>query len=410
MPPARSKSFATRFATTIGSTTSRRRPEISDREYDRLIERLKAARSGASRADHVRQPDAARRRSAGQRAAAGRASRCRCCRSTTRTASTSCKKYGQRIEKLLPGEKVEWVVEYKIDGVAVSVTYENGLLVQAATRGNGRVGDDITHNVRTLQNVPLRLAGKNPPAVLEVRGEVYMTNSDLVRLNERAEGQGRSRRIANTRNVAAGTHSPARPANLPERRLQSSRPRRRLYRRLCSPRRTWSFSKRSVAAAYRRRRGLSALPSFDEAVEHCDEMIERICTNWISRSMGWCSKSIASTSANGSARTSKSPRWLIAYKFEKFEGPTKLLDIQRAASANRARSRRLPSLSRSSWPARVDPPREPAQCRRNRAQGYPRRRRSARRKGGQSHPARRSRREARARRGAAEIQLSRALS
>ncbi len=112
--------------------------------------------------------------------------------------------YGRRIEKLLPGETVDWVVEYKVDGVAVSVSYENGQLVQGATRGNGRVGDDITHNVRTLLNVPLRLSGDNPPPLLEVRGEVYMATSDLVRLNEEQKRKGLPP-YANTRNVAAGT-------------------------------------------------------------------------------------------------------------------------------------------------------------------------------------------------------------
>ena len=76
-------------------------------------------------------------------------------------------------------------MELKIDGVAVSILYENGRLQQALTRGNGVVGDDITHNIRTVVDVPLRLATANPPSLLEVRGEVYMTNSELVRLNER---------------------------------------------------------------------------------------------------------------------------------------------------------------------------------------------------------------------------------
>ena len=73
-------------------------------------------------------------------------------------------KYGERTAKLLPGEEIAWVVELKIDGVAVSITYENGLLVQAATRGDGQAGDDITHNIRTIGDVPLRLAGDDLPA------------------------------------------------------------------------------------------------------------------------------------------------------------------------------------------------------------------------------------------------------
>ncbi len=74
------------------------------------------------------------------------------------------RKYGERVSKLLSGEPVEWIVELKIDGVAVSLTYESGLLVLGATRGNGHVGDDITHNVRTLADVPLRLSGNSSSA------------------------------------------------------------------------------------------------------------------------------------------------------------------------------------------------------------------------------------------------------
>ena len=73
------------------------------------------------------------------------------------------RKFGQRTAKLLPGETIEWVVELKIDGVAVSLIYEDGLLVRGATRGNGRVGDDVTHNMRTVGGVPLRLAADRPP-------------------------------------------------------------------------------------------------------------------------------------------------------------------------------------------------------------------------------------------------------
>ena len=89
------------------------------------------------------------------------------------------KKFAQSTADALDDEAVEWVVEYKIDGAAIALTYENGKLVRGATRGNGQVGDDITHNAATILDVPRRLKG-SPPAILEIRGEVYMTNSDLV--------------------------------------------------------------------------------------------------------------------------------------------------------------------------------------------------------------------------------------
>jgi DNA ligase (NAD+) len=111
--------------------------------------------------------------------------------------------YFERTEKLLEGEPIEWVMEYKIDGVAASVRYENGSLALALTRGNGSVGDDITHNIRTVRDLPLALVGKQAPPILEVRGEVYMTNADLADLNMRQAAAGLEP-YKNTRNVTAG--------------------------------------------------------------------------------------------------------------------------------------------------------------------------------------------------------------
>jgi DNA ligase (NAD+) len=109
-----------------------------------------------------------------------------------------------RVEKLLPGETLEWVVELKVDGVAASIRFDEGLLTQAVTRGNGEVGDDITHNARTLRGLPQRLFGDSIPKVLELRGEVYMTNSDLVRLNQQRANAGEAE-FKNPRNVSAGS-------------------------------------------------------------------------------------------------------------------------------------------------------------------------------------------------------------
>src|SRR5690606_308407 len=129
------------------------------------------------------------------------------------------RKYGQRVIKLLPEEKIQWVVELKIDGVAVSLLYENGLLTRALTRGNGTVGDDITHNIRTIGDVPLRLHGEDIPPQLEVRGEIYMTNDDLVKLNERQDAAWVPA-YKNTRYVTAGRSRLLLPATCPERHLR----------------------------------------------------------------------------------------------------------------------------------------------------------------------------------------------
>ncbi len=88
-----------------------------------------------------------------------------------------------RAQGLNPNETVRYIVELKVDGVAVSLRYEHGKLVQGSTRGDGERGDDITTNLKTVREIPLLLHG-SPPDLLEVRGEVYMPNSELLRLNE----------------------------------------------------------------------------------------------------------------------------------------------------------------------------------------------------------------------------------
>lgn len=97
---------------------------------------------------------------------------------------------------------VEYAAELKFDGLAISLRYEQGLLVQAATRGDGEVGEDVTQNIRTIRQIPLRLQG-DPPEVLEVRGEVYMRRADFERYNERQRKQGKPT-LVNPRNGAAG--------------------------------------------------------------------------------------------------------------------------------------------------------------------------------------------------------------
>lgn len=112
--------------------------------------------------------------------------------------------FDRRVRDRLDVREVTYVAEPKLDGLAVSLMYENGILVRGATRGDGSTGEDITHNVRTIPSIPLRLQGNAFPSVLEVRGEVYMPKKGFLAFNERALKKG-EKVFANPRNAAAGS-------------------------------------------------------------------------------------------------------------------------------------------------------------------------------------------------------------
>lgn len=112
--------------------------------------------------------------------------------------------FDRRVRERLGTDTVVYSAEPKLDGVAISLIYEDGLLVCAATRGDGTVGEDVTHNVRTITSVPLRLQGKGIPARIEIRGEVYMPRHGFLELNRRAQKSG-DKLFVNPRNAAAGS-------------------------------------------------------------------------------------------------------------------------------------------------------------------------------------------------------------
>ncbi|WP_294041928.1 NAD-dependent DNA ligase LigA [Thiolapillus sp.] len=112
--------------------------------------------------------------------------------------------FDERVRKLLNVEQIEYSAEPKLDGLAISLRYEKGILLQGATRGDGHRGEDVTSNVRTIGAIPLRLLGEGWPAVLEVRGEIFMPKKGFEELNRRARKKG-EKTFANPRNAAAGS-------------------------------------------------------------------------------------------------------------------------------------------------------------------------------------------------------------
>ena len=178
-------------------------PRISDRQYDELFAELKSLERANPQ---LTTPDSPTQR-VSERPLEGF--------DTVRHAvpmlsmdntynAEELKAFDERVAKLLGDADYDYVVELKIDGLAISLRYEEGILVTAATRGNGEVGDNVTANVRTIKAVPLALLGADIPAVLEVRGEVYMPTSSFVELNKLRDEAGESA-FANPRNAAAGS-------------------------------------------------------------------------------------------------------------------------------------------------------------------------------------------------------------
>lgn len=235
------------------------------------------------------------------------------------------KAFAVRTEKTLDGEQAEWVVELKIDGVAISIVYENGVLVRAVTRGDGQVGDDVTHNVRTIPDVPLHLIGKKIPPVLEVRGEVYMTNSDLVKLNETQKASG-GQLYANTRNVAAGA------VRLLDPRIAATRRLRAFVHGVgyCEGvKATTHMEFLDEVSSY----GLPGTPkvacfkTIDEAIAYCEDWIDRLHELDFEVD-GFVLKVNRFDQRATLGMRSKSPRWVVAYKFEKYEAATTLNEIR----------------------------------------------------------------------------------
>ena len=232
--------------------------------------------------------------------------------------------YLDRTEKLLDGETIDWVMEYKIDGVAASIRYEKGGMNVALTRGNGEVGDDITHNIKTIRDLPLRLELAHPPDVLEVRGEVYMSNSDLADLNVRQKQQGLDP-FKNTRNVTAGTIRLLDPSVAAERKL----------RFFCHGIGQADGLKSTNHLDFLNEVEAMGIPSTPnvqrlsgtEAVMQAVEELNNQMPDLPFEVDGIVFKVNDFSQRQRLGIRSKSPRWLIAYKFERYEATTQLISV-----------------------------------------------------------------------------------
>ncbi len=193
-------------------------PEIPDAEYDRLLHELQVLES---QHPELQAPDSPTLRVGGEPVSAfGKVRREIPMLSLANAYSEDeFRDFDRRVRAGLDREEIAWNAEPKLDGVAVSLVYRDGIFIQGATRGDGVTGEDITHNLRTIRRIPLRLPGAGWPAMLEVRGEVYMPKQSFEAVNEEALRRG-DRLFANPRNAAAGGLRQLDPKVTASRRLE----------------------------------------------------------------------------------------------------------------------------------------------------------------------------------------------
>lgn len=318
-------------------------PELPDAEYDRLFRRLQALEEEFPA---LRTPDSPTQRVGGKPLDGFAKVRHKVpmlsIRTETDITPAGASAFDARVRKELglaeDGPQVEYVCELKFDGLAINLRYENGVLVQAATRGDGEIGEEVTQNIRTVQQIPLRLRGEASaiPPVVEVRGEVYMRRDDFDALNERqrekiAAGQKNEKVFVNPRNAAAGAVRQLDPAIAARRPLsffayglgevtppEQGGPVHPTQFDWLQQFSAWGFP---VAAQTARARGAIELIAFHETIGRqrdalpydIDGVVYKVDSLELQRQLGF---------------VSREPRWAVAHKYPAQEQLTEVLAIE----------------------------------------------------------------------------------
>lgn len=219
--------------------------------------------------------------------------------------------FDERVRRGLEADSVDYVVEPKLDGVAISLRYEDGVLTRAATRGDGYRGDDVTGNVRTIRSLPLRIEGE-APGTLEVRGEVMMRYPELARIN-RVRAEHGEAPLANPRNSTAGTLKLLDPKQVAQRRLE-------IYLYDIAPTADVQLTSHWDTLKRLERYGLPVNPHYTKCTSLAEVL--HVIRDWETRRAGldyeidgMVVKVNDLTQRRRLGATSKSPRWVIAYKY-----------------------------------------------------------------------------------------------
>jgi DNA ligase (NAD+) len=296
--------------------------EISDREFDLLLEELLKLEN---QFPDLKQPDSPTQRVGGtiSKEFESVAHRYPMLSLGNTYSREELQDFDGRVAKGLDGEKYEYLCELKFDGVSISLLYENGILTRGVTRGDGMRGDDVTHNVRTIRSIPLRVKGKNVPDAFEVRGEVFLPKKEFERLNKEREDIGEET-YANARNTASGTLKMQDSAAVAQRRLDCFAyyllgedlgvdTHEEAIRKIES----WGFQ---VSPTYKKCKSIDEVFSY---IEHWESRRQDLPLE----TDGVVIKVNSLDQQERLGFTAKSPRWAIAYKYKAQSVSTRLNDI-----------------------------------------------------------------------------------
>ena len=314
-------------------------PQVPDAEYDRLFHELQAIEQAHP---ELVIPDSPTQRVGGKPldafASVRHAVPMLSIRTETDTEASGAKNFDTRVRRELglgdDAPPVEYVAEPKFDGLAINLRYEQGVLMQAATRGDGETGEEVTQNIRTIGQIPLRITGKIPP-VLEVRGEVYMRRDDFEALNERqrekiAQGAKGEKTFVNPRNAAAGAVRQLDPAIAAQRPLSffayglgevtavdQGGPAFQTHFDMLNTLRSWDFPVSDLVGIAR---GATELVAYHQRVGQqrdslgfdIDGVVYKVNSIALQRQMGF---------------VTREPRWAVAHKYPAQEQLTTVLGI-----------------------------------------------------------------------------------
>ena len=300
-------------------------PEISDREYDELIEKLRALEE---KHPELLTPDSPTQR-VGGRPVEGFAEFVH--RRPMLSLDNSynieeLRAFDERCRKLAGGNAPDYVAELKIDGLSLSIHYQDGLFVRGVTRGDGTRGEDVSANVRTIRSVPLRLrdGSKKVPSAIEVRGEAYLSRRVFEKVNDEREEEGEAR-FANPRNAAAGAIRQLDPAMVAKRRLDMF-----AYDVLAGDRKAfathWEALDWAEGAGFRVNENRQLCKSIDEVIEFCNAIEAK--RDSLGYEIDGVVVKVNSTALQDQfGATGKAPRWAVAYKYAARQATTKVNDI-----------------------------------------------------------------------------------